>query len=280
MERFHVDTPILSASLHMTRIPDDELAVAMMSAFNDVLLEQYLDADEAFRGLAVVAAQDPQAAAAEIDRVGDESQIGGIVLAPTGASPPLGDGAYDVMYDAAQDHGLTIAHHASAGAFPLEFPRQFSGLKRFVSVHSLSHVWSHMLTIMSLLEHGTPEKFPDLNFVFLEGDIGGLPSMMFRLNKEYAIRRGELPFLRKQPEAYIREFYFSSQPPGEAIDPADMGKVLDVIGATKTLMFSSDFPHWAFDSPDELARHFQARFEPADSDRVLSRNAIEAFGLD
>ena len=50
--------------------------------------------------------------------------------------------------------------------------------------------------------------------------------------------------------------------------------MLDVIRAEKTLMFSSDYPHWDFDDP----RRALADLPKPMRERVFSQNAIETFG--
>ena len=250
-----------------------------MSAYNDLLLDQYLDEYDHFYGLSALATQDPAAAAEELDRLGDEEQIVGAYIATTGPNPPLGDPSYDVMYAAAEDNDLDIAYHGSGGAFMFEFPRQNQSFEKFIEVHTMAHTWSQMMTLQSIVINGTPVKFPGLNFTFLEAGLGWVPMMMFRLNKEYSIRRSEAPLLEKSPEEYIREFYFASQPLGEPNDPKQMGDIIDIIGAD-SLVFASDYPHWVFDLPDALDKHLRARFDDEGREKVMSGNAAEAFGIE
>jgi predicted TIM-barrel fold metal-dependent hydrolase len=136
-----------------------------------------------------------------------------------------------------------------------------------------------MQTMVSLLVEGAPEKFPNLDFVFLEAGISWLPYMMYRLNKEYSIRKDEAPLLRKQPEEYIREsFYFASQPLGEPMNPAHMQALIDIIGAD-SLLFASDYPHWDFDHPSELNAHLIDRFDEEQRAKILHENATSVFNL-
>ena len=281
VEEWHIDHPIINTFSVLTSIPVDDRAVATMRAYNDYLLDNYLDEYDEFFGLASVAPQDPVAAAEELDRLADEDRIVGVYLLDSGAQPPLGHPDYDVLYGAAEDHGLGIAYHASAGApFARDFPIQDAAFNRFLSSHVLAHPWAHMLTATSLLVNGVPEKFPDLTFSFLEAGYTWVPYLAFRFNKEYAMRRSEAPLLEKTPEEYVRDqFYFASQPVGEPNDPAHLKAILDVIGVD-SLMLATDFPHWDFDHPDALDAHLRTAFTPAERARVLSGTAVEAFDLD
>ncbi|MFC7157775.1 amidohydrolase family protein [Halomarina halobia] len=277
-EEFGIDHPILNATSKLTRLPQTDLAVHLQSAYNDFLLDQYLDEYDHFYGLASLATQDPEKAAEELDRLGDEKQIVGAYIATTGPNPPLGDPSYDVIYEAAEDNDLHIGYHGSGGAFMFEFPRQNQAFEKFIEVHTAAHTWSQMMTLTSLIVNGTPVKFPDLNFTFLEAGIGWIPMMMFRLNKEYSIRRSEAPLLEKSPEEYIREFYFASQPIGESNDPKHMQQLIEIVGAD-SLAFATDYPHWDFDHPEALDKHLRAYFTAEEREKVLYKNAAEAFGL-
>jgi hypothetical protein len=277
---FDIDYPLINAFPVLNSVPEDDRAVAMMYAYNDYLLENYLDEYEEFLGLCTVATQDPEAAAEEIDRMASEDSIEGVYLLNSGSQPPLGDPVYDVLYEAAEANGLHVAYHASAGApFAKDFPIQDNQFNRFLENHVLAHPWAHMMTMTSLLVNGVPAKFPDLNFSFLEAGYGWVPYMMFRFNKEYAMRRSEAPLLERSPEAYVRDqFYFSSQPVGEPEDPNHLRMLIDILGP-ENLMLSTDYPHWDFDHPDALDRYVRRFGDEERRERLLSGTAIEAFGL-
>ena len=280
VEEFHVDYPILNTISGLARMPDTDLAIALMSAYNDVLIEKFLDPTD-YHGLALITTQDPEAAAEEIDRVADEDGIVGIFLYATTPDTPLGDPEYDPMYRAAEDNDMTVAYHAGAAtSFRYQFPNQNQGLEEFLSVHTLTHPYSQMLVLTSLIVQGVPEKFPGLNFVFLEAGLGWVPYMTWRLNKEYAIRRSEAPLLEKTPEEYIEDqFYFASQPLGEPNDPAEMKAMIDLVG-TDSIMFASDYPHWDFDHPSELGNYLASMYEADEREQVLSGTPAEAFGIE
>jgi predicted TIM-barrel fold metal-dependent hydrolase len=279
MGEFYVDHPILNSVSSLTRLPRHDVAIPAMRAVNDILIEEYLDANDDLYGLASIATQEPDKAAEELDRLGDEDQIVGVYVCSTGPREPLGDPFYDPIYQAAQDNDLAITFHGSAGAFMFDFPKQNQGFRQFLSVHTLAHPWSQMETVTSLIVQGTPEKFPDLDFAFLEAGIGWVPYLMFRLNGEYAKRRSEAPLLKKSPEEYIRDqFYFASQPVGEPNDPEMMQNTIANIGAD-SLLFATDYPHWDFDHPEAFDQHLRETFDPEDRERILGGNAADVFNI-
>lgn len=277
---FGIDYPLINAFPVLNSVPEDDRAVALMTAYNEYLLDNYLDAYDEFVGLCTIAPQDPAAAAEEIDRMGSERAVEGVYILNSGAQPPLGDPTYDAIYRAAEDNQLHIAYHASAGApFAKDFPIQDNQFNRFLENHMVAHPWAHMMTMTSLIVNGVPEKFPDLNFSFLEAGISWVPYMMFRFNKEYSMRRSEAPLLEKSPEEYIRDqFYFATQPMGEPNNPEHLQQLIEILGPD-SLMFSTDYPHWDFDHPDALDQQIRRFGDTATRDRLLSETAIEAFDL-
>lgn len=279
VDSLHVDHPILNVFRNLSRLSRTDAALELMRGCNDYLFDRFLDEGD-YLGLATVATQKPARAAEELDRVGDDDRIVGVFLPTTGPMPPLGDPEYDVLYRAMEDRGLTPVYHgATNSGFDVGFPKYDRAFEKFLTAHVNAHLWSQAMTLTSLIAHGVPEKFPDLDFVFLEAGIGWVPYMMFRLNKEAAMRRSEVPLLEKQPEEYIRErMYFASQPLGEPMDGRHMQSLLDIVGAD-SLLFASDYPHWDFDHPSELDAHLRARFSPEERSRVLNGNAKRVFDL-
>lgn len=279
-EELHVDHPVLNSFVNLSRLSQRDTAVHLQSAVNDFMLDRFLD-DHDYYGLASVQTQDPHAAAEEIDRIAGEDAFVGVFLPTTGPSPPLGDPDYDVIYEALEDHGLPPVYHgATNSGFDVGFPKQNAEFRRFAEAHMAAHLWSQTMTLVSTLVHGVPEKFPGLDFVFLEAGLSWVPYMMFRLNKELAMRRSEAPLLEKQPEEYIREScYFASQPIGEPMNPAHMQDILDMIGAD-SILFASDYPHWDFDHPGELNKYLREMYSADDRKQVMHGNASEIFDLD
>jgi len=276
-EEFHVDHPVINNVCPADRIFNTDRAIAETRAANDVLVENFLDEYDHFYGLCTLPTRDPQAAAAEIDRLASEDQIIGAFmgLGDEFQEKPPGDPRYDIMYQAMEDAGLTPVFHISN--FPAPAP-VIRGVETNYSRIALGPVWCAMLGVTSLIAQGVPEKFPDLDFLMMEGGLTIVPHMMARLNRRHGEFRAEVPLLEKSPEEYIRErFYFASQPMGEFDDVEHMESVLEIIG-TDSIMFSTDFPHHDFDHPSALDGFLQ-HFSQEEREQVLHGNAESFFDL-
>ena len=244
-----------------------------------MLLDRFLDDYDHFHGLASITLQgQPDKVAEEIDRIGDEDAFVGAFIAQSGTrnQMPPGDQRYDVIYRALEDNDLTPVYHASNF---VDSADMLNNLETCFAWHTLGAAWSIMQTVTSLIAQGVPEKFPDLDFVMLEGRIEWVPWLMAGLNREQGQWQSEITYLTQSPEEYIRErFYFATQPIGEINDPKDMLKLLDVIGYD-SLTFASDYFHYDWDNPSAIDK-FLTSVDAGDREKVLSGNAAEAFGLD
>jgi len=280
VDEYHIDHPILNINTGIQKLPNDELAVHLMQAYNDYLLDQFLDEGD-FYGLMELTTQRPAKAAEEIDRIGDEDKIVGGLISTTGPDDPMGDPSYDVMYRAAEDAGLPIVFHSASGPhFRHDFPKQNQGFETSFGLDTLSHLWSQTLTFTSLITEGVPEKFPGLNFVFLEAGAAWAPYMIWRLNKEYSIQKPQAPLLTRSPEQYAREScYFGSHPIGAPTASEDLETIVDVVGPD-VLLFASNYPYLDFDGPEALDRHLRKEFPAEALERVVYEAPVEAFGLD
>lgn len=280
VDGYHIDHPILNINTGVQKLPNDELAVHLMRAYNDYLLDRFLDESD-FSGLMELTTQRPAETAEEIDRIGDEDRIVGGLISTTGPDDPLGDPAYDVMYRAAAEAGLPVVFHSESGAhLRHDFPKQNQGFSTSFGLDTLSHLWSQTLTFTSLITEGVPEKFPGLEFVFLESGAAWAPYMMWRLNKEYAIQKPQAPLLTQSPEQYVREScYFGSHPAGSPDTPGDATTVIDTLGSG-SLLFASNYPYSAFDGPEGLGDSLSGAASEEELDRMLYETPADVFGLE
>lgn len=281
IDDFGVDIAILNSLQKFDLLPQRERAVREMRAVNDVFIEHFLDEYDEFVGLAMLQTQDPQAAAEEIDRLASEDGIvGGLIL--NGASDkPLGDPIYDTIYKAAEDNGLPIAYHSSANGYTQNrrFPFMYNDLQTYSALHALSHPFANMVTATSLMTNGVPEKFPGLDFVFLEMDLGIVPLLYGRLNREAKQESYELPLMEKAPEEYMRDqFYWGTQPIPEPMNDQHVRDVIDIIGADN-LLFATDFPHQDFDNPAATIDRYFGHLPEEDQDKIMYKNASAVYGL-
>jgi predicted TIM-barrel fold metal-dependent hydrolase len=277
-----IEYSILNPLSFYDSVRERERSIQEMRAFNDVFLERFLDDHDDVYGVINVGARAPSAAAEEIDRLGDEKQVVGVGLIPGDEyhDRPLGDPRYDPIYRAAEDNGLTMVYHGADSRIPMRSAPIINDLPTFIATHAIGFPWSLEITLVSLILSGTPEKFPDLDFVMVEAGVGWMAYLMARLNREYQWRPSEAPLLEQSPEEYIRDqFYIGTHPLEEFNDLDHLEMMLQIIGSDM-LMFASDYPHRDFDNPGFVNRMIQRTFSEDEQDQILHENAVEAFDLD
>ncbi len=260
--------------LGLGAMPDPDLAAAIASAYNDWLAERWLSADERYRAALVVAPQDPAQAAAEIRRSGQCKGFVSVLLPLTNIL--MGMRHYYPVYEAAAELGLPVTVHPNSGEGIFTTSPSLAGAAPtyYVEWHTgLSQVFQ--ANLISLVCHGVFERFPELKVVITEGGFAWLPDVLWRLDKNVRGLRDEVPWLRRLPSEYVFDHVrFTSQPFVEPRRREHLHALCDIVHADRTLMFSSDYPHWDFDDP----MHALAAVPAGIRERVAVGNAVDTFG--
>jgi uncharacterized protein len=254
-----------------------DFAAAVARAINDYTVDVWLAADDRILGSIVVAAQHPQAAAREIDRLAEHPQFVQVILpmrSPGGVQ--WGDEKYHPIWRAAERAGLVVGFHANPIA-GTGLPPTTAGWPRSYMELSAAYPIAAQSELIGLVCRGTFELFPELRVALIENGFGWAPSLLWRLDRRWRELRSEVPWLRRRPSEYVRErVRFTTQPMEEPDDPRHLLQVIDMFGSDEVLMFSSDYPHWDFDAP---WRALPAALDTALRRRILSENARDFYRL-
>ncbi|QLG29899.1 amidohydrolase (plasmid) [Halorarum halophilum] len=280
MEEFDIDYSVFSPNIMLGTVNHDPTAVALASAYNDLLVDRFLDVDDRLFATMAVANQVPDRAAEEIDRIGDEKDVVGVQMPGAGMVPPAGHWQYDAIYQAAQERGLPIVMHSHDIQAAVTFPVQRRWAETFTESHAFTFPAEFMWHLISLVFNGVPERFPDLEFVLQEPGFEWLPWMMWRLDDHYLQNSEDLPSLTKMPSEYIRDqFYLTTQPLGHTENYQHVAWMVEMAGGADTLLFSTDHPHPDFDTPNEVFSAVNGGVDRDDVEGIMGGTAIDLFGL-
>lgn len=276
LDQHEIDRAVLLCGnvLGLGGLADPDIATAIANAYNEWLYERWLQADERFRGGLVVAPQDVDAAIATINRFADRR--GFVQVHVSMRDQLLGERSVRPIFAAAQEHGMPVAVHPNStdGIFRTA-PQTAGGTPTYYAEWHAGLTQVFQANVISLVCQGTFELFRDLKVVITEGGFAWLPDVMWRLDKDWKALRDELPWLTRAPSEYIIDhFRFTTQPMVEPARREHLEVLCDIIDAERTLLFSTDYPHWDFDDPTRALRGLPANVR----ERVFATNALELYG--
>jgi uncharacterized protein len=254
--------------LHLMRVREVELAVALCRAYNDFVAEFCQGAPERLAAVAMIPMQDPVEAPRELHRAVTElGSIGAMVPAYL-PHRNLADRTYDDFYAEAQRLDVPVAVHA------LGDDTEIQRFDNFLSVHTVGHPVDIMCAVVTYFVAGFPERFPDLRLGFLEAGVGWVPWWLDRLDEEWEFRPHEAPLLKAKPSEYLKtgRYFFSCEP-----EERMLGRVVEEMGADQ-IMFASDYPHWDSGFP-HTTRHVRERTDLSEVSKrkILGENALRFF---
>jgi predicted TIM-barrel fold metal-dependent hydrolase len=224
-----------------------EFGAALARATNDWQIAEWLEPEPRLRGSLVVAYEDGDLAAEEIDRIGDHpGYVQVLLIART--QEPLGRRKYWKLYEAAVRHHLPIGIHfggsgggpITGAGWPSHYIEDHGGMPQAF--------WAQ---VTSLVCEGVFERFPELKIVLIEGGFAWLPPLMWRMDQHWRRMKEETPYLTRAPSEYVRNhFWLTTQPMEEPPKRQYFVQLLEQLDMNDRLMFATDYPHWDFDAPD------------------------------
>jgi uncharacterized protein len=255
-------------------IRDADWAAALAQAYNDWLYDRVLRlSPHRLKGMALIPLQDPGRAVQELRRAVHDMGMVGAILPAVGLHEAFGHRSFWPVYEAAQELGVLLAVHGAPGQ-GLGLER----LHRLIEVRTLTHPFSQMVQMTSMMFEGVFDAFPDLRFAFCEAGCGWLPYIVERLDLEYSHRSSQAPGLHVRPSDHLRNrrIFVHAE-----LEELSLPSVIEAFG--EGLLFcASDFPHEPRAEFLEGMETFLSRSDVPDSakQRMLWDNPIGMYGLD
>ena len=261
-------TPMLQLGMH----PQIDMEVTLGRAYTRWLVETILPADKRFKSFAYLPFNSPQAAIKMVEDFGDCDGIIGFCVT-SARYKPVYHNDYMRLYAMLEERGLPIAFHAG---YHWNDP-SLATINRFLGMHALGFVWCNMVHMTNWVLNGIPERFPKLKSLWVESGLAWVPFLMQRLDEQYLMRTSEAPLLKRLPSDYMRENCWYSSQPMERTNMKATQLTLEMINAESQLLYSSDWPHFDFDTPSIVSR---LPFLSEQAQRnILGLNAAKLFNL-
>jgi predicted TIM-barrel fold metal-dependent hydrolase len=230
-----VSAEVLYSTLGMRlfRMTDAALQRAFFRVYNDWLAEFCRHDPRRLHGLGLISLWDVDAGVAELERCAALGLKGAMIWGFPPADAPYHLRSYDRLWAAAQAHAVPLSLHIVSGM----------GEESRVDFTAPAIRYMHMLhevqrSLSQLVLGGVLERFPRLQIVGAESDVGWLAHWMQRMDHAWT-RFGammDVP-LSLRPSDYVRRqvwLTFLDDPVGAAS--------LESLGSD-TFMWGSDFPH-------------------------------------
>ena len=228
---------------------NQDMAQAIVSALNDWVAAELLDAEPKLRGSILVFSDDPAHAVAEIERLAGDKRFVQVLMLVMG-DRPLGQRGFWPIYQAAEKNQLAVCIHA--GSTYRHAPTGVGWPSFFVEDYvAQSTAFENVL--LSLLAEGVFKKFPDLKVVLAESGVTWLPQFLWRNDKIWRGVRPEVPWIDRVPREIVHDHVRLTLQPFDAPGDAKIvSRVIEHLGSDDILLFSTDYPHWHFDGNEVL----------------------------
>jgi predicted TIM-barrel fold metal-dependent hydrolase len=260
----------------LSTIPDRDLGLAVMRAYNDWHLEAWCGAHPGrFIPNQITWLLDPEIAAAEVRRNAERGFKA--VTFSEGPDklglPSIHTGYWDPFFRACEETGTVLCLHVgSSGQSP-----QAAEDSPPEEIAVLFGAWA-MFAGVDWLYSMVPVRFPDLKICLSEGGIGWVAGIIDRLDHVYAYQeflpnwKGKVDL--RPSEVFRRNFWFCW------MDDGSGWLTRDVIGV-ENILVESDYPHADSSWPHTQRKLHEQLVGVTDEEirRVTHANAAELFGL-
>ena len=263
-----------------------ELRWAGLRAHNRWLADFCAESPERRAGVGQILLNDLDQAVAGVRDIAKAGLRGGVLLPgvpPNSGMPPLYAEHWGPLWDACEEEGVVVNHHAG-NAGPSPEPEWGTSIAVWVYE---THWWAHRI-LWHLIFNGTLERHPDLTLVLTEQGSGWLPAALDSLDvtaarfarPTSAISRFAGPdagTLKLEPREYwARQCYVAASfmRPVECAHRHEIG--------VDRIMWGADYPHYEGTSPYtlEALRHTYSSVDPVEVRAMLGTTAAKVYGFD
>lgn len=273
LDAWNMDFGILTNAYWVQSIHLEDLAADMATALNRWQIESWLDPEPRLRASLVVPSQNPLLAAEEIERFAGHPGFVQVIM-PIRSLIPYGKRYYDPIFAAAVKHGLAIGLHY--GGAPGHAPTPAGWPSTYLEEYAgMAQVFQSQ--VMSLIFEGAFDRFPDLRVALIEGGFTWMPSLMWRMDKEWKGLRHNTPWVKQLPSEYIRtHIRMTVQPINAPPQQEYVVQIIEQLESDDMLLFSTDYPHWHFDSNEEA---WPIHLPDALTAKIMAENARAFYRL-
>jgi predicted TIM-barrel fold metal-dependent hydrolase len=271
-----------------------EFVLACQRAYNEWLSDFCAVAPKRLFGLAAVPLQNIDLAVAEAERAVNQLGLNGVFIRPSAYIDelPFSHPVYDRFWAACQDLDIPVALHPGVHIDTPGACRQFRLVREspcFTDTNSnvdpiyggsglgqaVGNAVDMIVSMGRLLMGGVCERFPRLNFIFLESGGGWCPTQLERMDEQVETFWLERRWLKLLPSEYFKRQCYVSFDPGEW----NLTACAEFLGPDRVI-WASDFPHPEYRA--EVVSQLKSKLSvlSAEAQRlILGQNANKVYRL-
>ena len=263
-----------SLGLGLYCVEDAALQEALFQAYNDWVIDYCAKVPDRLYAIALLSMLDVDHAIAEMERCKKRGIVGTMIWQVPHPTLPFSDSHYIRFWAASQELELPVHLHILTG-FGGSMKRQTShGVSRFrIGVNQTREIEDALFEIIFT---GVLERYPKLQVVSVENEIGWIPFWLGQCDKAFKRHRHseKLPIDKLPSEYFQRQIYatFFNDHVG--------GKLFSWWGVDNC-MWSNDYPHQNSTWPNsrEVINRDMGHLPAADRDKLLNANVRKLYNL-
>jgi predicted TIM-barrel fold metal-dependent hydrolase len=253
-------------------LKDPGLQAECFRVYNDWLAEFCAYAPKRMAGVAMISLYDPKVGARELERCAKHGLKGAMIWCSPPADRPYSSDVYDPFWAAAEELAMPISLHAVTG---MGIESQWNWGERYMRSTVLGHEVERSFSV--LIFSGVLDRFPRLQIVSAENNVGWIPYYLQRMDRVAERSRASAGFVQKlKPSDYFRRQMWATY-----IDDFFGVASREFVGVDR-MMWSSDYPHQASTWPhsqEVVARDFKGA-NADDRFKITRGNAARLYGFD
>lgn len=225
-----------SMGLGLYCIEDAALQEACFKVYNDWLIDYCAAASDRLVGIALISVYDTDHAVQEMERCKRKGLCGVMIWQVPHQNLPFTSNHYDRLWGAAQDLQMPVHLHILTG-FGASMQRQtLGGLERYRrGVNQTDEIAN---ALFDIIFSGVLERFPRLQVVSVENEIGWIPFWLGQCDKNFKRHRYAMPLsINKPPSEYFQQQVYAT-----FFNDHVGGRLLSWWG-DDNCMWSNDYPH-------------------------------------
>jgi hypothetical protein len=274
LDAWGTEVGILNCAYAVESVHNPDADVALATATNHWIAEEWLAKEPRLRASIVVPSKQPEMAAREIERWAGHPGFVQVFL-PVRSPLPYGKRHWHPIYEAAARHNLVVS--LQFGGAPGNPPTSVGWPSYYIEEYAgMATVFQGQL--MSMIVEGVFDRFPTLKVAFVESGFTWLAPFLWRFDKEWRGLRREVPWNSRHPSEYTRDHVRLTLQPLDGPPSAErLLRCIEQLGSEDVLMFSTDYPHWHFDEPEEA---LPSGLSPELRRKIMRDNASALYRLD